>query len=184
MAEQVQDAEREQGEELAPQQNAQVKEGAAREAQEEVRADDRSHFFAVANSIIGAIHWQSPHLMLHDRLSRRESDAIRLLYEARTAQESEYGGGSISGLERMKYLNEGLIALQGVMAMGKAIPQARSHIEEIRRLIAKLKEQVSAAIVAEERRKQEEKAKKDLETKKNEEEANAKKKAEAETKKG
>jgi hypothetical protein len=185
MPDQAQDADRQQSEVLAPQQEAENKDAAPRAANvEEVRAEDRSHFFAVANSLIGATHWQSPQLVLPDRLTRREGDAIRLIYEARTAQETEYGGGKISGLERMKYLNEGLIGLQAILALGKSIPQARSHIEEIRRLIAKLKEQIAQAIVAEERRKQEEKAKKDQETKKNDEAARAKKAVEGQDKKG
>lgn len=186
MRDQAQEGDRQQEEELAPQQQPETKEAAPRAAHvEEVRAEDRSHFFAVANALIGAIHWQSPQLVLPDRLTRREGDAIRLIYEARTAQESEYGGGTISGLERMKYLNEGMMALQGVLAIAKSsFPQARAHIEEIRRLIARLKEQIAQAIVAEERKKQEEKAKKDQDTKAADEQAKAKKLAEAQTKKG
>ncbi|HTE52950.1 MAG TPA: hypothetical protein VK698_18985 [Kofleriaceae bacterium] len=183
MPDQAQESDR-QKDELGPQQQAESKEGAPRVANEEIRAEDRSHFFAVANALIGAMHTQSPQLQLPDRLTRKEGDAVRLIYEARTAQESEYGGGTISGLERMRYLNEGLLALQGTLAIAKSsFPQARSHIEEIRRLIAKLKEQIAQAIVAEERKKQQEKAKKDLDTKQADEQAKAKKTAEDQTKK-
>ena len=181
MADQAQEAERQQTDEMAPQQQPEAKEAAPRAANvEEVRAEDRSHVFAVCNSLVSALHWQSPNLQIPDRLTRRESDAVRLIYEARTAQETEYGGGNISGLERMKYLNQGMLALQGILAMAAKVPQARSHIEEIRRSLAKLKEQIAQAIVAEERKKQEEKAKKDADTKQADEQAKAKKIAEEE----
>jgi hypothetical protein len=186
MRDQAQESDRQETQEMAPQE-PETKEAAPRAGHvEEVRAEDRSHFFAVANALIGAIHWQSPQLVLPERLTRRESDGIRLIYEARTAQESEYGGGTLSGLERMKYLNEGMLALQGILAIAKSgsFPQARAHIEEIRRLIARLKEQIAQAIVAEERKKQEEKAKKDQDTKRADEQAKAKQVAEAQTKKG
>ena len=149
--------------------------------QEGLKATDRSHFFAVANSLIGALHWQSPQLVLPDSLTRREVDALTNIYEARTAEETEYGAGHISGLERMRYLNEGLITLQGVLGMARSdtFPQARGHIEEIRKLIARLKQEIAQAIVAEERRKQEEKDKKEQETKKSQAEAKAKQAAQA-----
>jgi len=186
MRDQAQESDRQQTEELAPHKQPETGETAPRSGNiEEVKAEDRSHFFAVANSLIAAMHWQSPQLLLPDRLTRRETEAVRLIFEAKTSRESEYGGGNISGLERMRYLNEGLIALQGVLAMARSttFPQARSHIEEIRKLIAKLKEEIAQAIMAEERRKQQEKNKKDEEQKKGEEEAKAKKAAEAQTKK-
>ena len=81
----------------------------------------------------------------------------------------------------MRYLNEGLIALQGVLGMARSdtFPQARAHIEEIRKLIARLKQEIAQAIVAEERRKQEETDKKEQETKKNQAAAKAKQAAQA-----
>jgi hypothetical protein len=186
MRDQAQDSDRQQADELAPHKEPETNETAPRTGDvDAIKAEDRSHFFAVANSLLGALHWQSPQLVLPDRLTRREADAITLIYEARTAQQSEYGGGHISALERMRYLNEGLIALQSVLAMARspAFPQARSHIEEIRRLIAKLKEEIAQAIIAEERKKVQEQAKKDEEKKKGDDAAKAKQAAEAQAKK-
>jgi hypothetical protein len=186
MQEQAQQAERE--EDMAPKEADKEAAAAKTDGQgqtEEVRAQDRSHFFAVANSLIAAMHWQSPEL-LTEQLNRTELKAVTLIYEARTSQETEYGAsGKISALERMQYLNQGLAMLQGILAMARsdAFPQARAHVEEIRRLVAWLKAQIARAIVAEERRKREEEDKKKQEKKKGEEEANAKKMAEAETKK-
>ena len=182
-----QESDRQQTEELAPpQKQAETNETAPRSGDvAEVRAEDRSHFFAVANSLIAAMHWQSPQLLLPDRLTKKETEAIKLIYEAKTAKETEYGGGNVTGLDRMKYLNEGLIALQGVLAMARspAFPQARTHIEEIRKLIAKLKDEITQAIMLEERRKKQDQSKKDEEKKKGDEEAKAKKAAEAQNKK-
>jgi hypothetical protein len=181
-----QESDRQQTEELAPHKQPETNETAPRSGDvAEVRAEDRSHFFAVANSLIAAMHWQSPQLLLPDRLTRRETEAIKLIYEAKTAKETEYGGGNVSGLERMKYLNEGLIALQGILAMARSpnFPQARTHIDEIRKLIAKLKDEITQAIMLEERRKKQEQDKKDEDKKKGDEEAKAKKAAEAQNKK-
>jgi hypothetical protein len=185
MRDQAQDSERQESEELAPQKQAETSETAPRAADvEEVQAADRSHFFAVANALIAAMHWQSPELLTQN-MRRREVDAVTLIYEARTARETDIGGGNVSALERMRYLNEGLAALQGVLAMARSstFPQARPYIEEIRRNIARLKDEIAHAVVAEERRKQEEQAKKEQDTKKGEDEALARKAAEAETKK-
>ncbi|HYU16414.1 MAG TPA: hypothetical protein VEL05_10090 [Candidatus Acidoferrum sp.] len=147
---------------------------------EEIKAEQRSHFFAVANSLLGALHPTSPHLWT-ENLSRREWEGVRLIYEARVAQESEQGSGHISAIERMRYLNEGLLAVQGTLAMARSdsFPQARGHIEELRKRIARLKEEIAQAIVAEEQRKQQEKSKKELDQKKGEDEGKAVKKAEA-----
>ncbi len=185
MRDQAQETERQETEELA--QNKDAAAGALAPTQgqvEEVRADDRSHFFALANSLLSAMHWQSPEL-LTEKLSRREYQAVTLIYEARTAQETELGAGKISALERMRYLNEGLASLQGVLAMARSpnFPQARTYIEEIRKAIARLKEEIAQAIVAEERRKREDQDKKEGEKKKGDDEAKAKKQAEAEAKK-
>ena len=184
MPEQAKQGERDESEDLAPRQAENAATAANQQGQtEEVKADERSHFFAVANSLIAAMHWQSPEL-LTEKLSRREIHAVTLIYEARTAQESEHGSGNISALERMRYLNEGLVGLQGILALARsdAFPQARAHVEEIRRLIAWLKQEIARAIVAEERRKRDEDDKKKQDAKKGQDEANAKKMAEAETK--
>jgi GDP-D-mannose dehydratase len=184
MQEQAKQGERDEAEDLAPKQGENAQTAANQQGQtEEVKANERSHFFAVANSLIAAMHSQSP-MLLTEKLTQREYRAVTLIYEARTAQETELGGGNISALERMRYLNEGLAALQGVLALGRsdAFPQARGHVEEIRRLIALLKQEIAQAIVAEERRKREEDDKKKQATKKGQDEANAKKVAEAETK--
>jgi hypothetical protein len=185
MRDQAQDSERQGSEELAAQKQAETSETAPRAGDvEEVRAEDRSHFFAVANSLIAAMHWQSPELVTQN-MRRREVNAVTLIYEARTARETDLGGGNISALERMRCLNEGLAALQGVLAMARSstFPQARPYIEEIRRAIARLKDEIAQAIVADERRKHEEQDKKQQETRKGEDEALAKKAAEAETRK-
>lgn len=185
MRDQAQQTERQETEELAQDKEAAAGALAPTQGQvEEVRADERSHFFALANSLLSAMHWQSPEL-LTEKLSRREQHALTLIYEARTAQETELGAGKISALERMRYLNEGLAALQGVLAMARSpnFPQARPYIEEIRRAIARLKEEIAQAIVSEERRKREEQSKKDGEKKKGDDEAKAKKQADAEARK-
>lgn len=185
MPDQAQESDRQQTEELAPQKQAETKETAAGSGDDaQVRAEDRSHFFAVANSLIAAMHRDSPRLWV-EKMSRREIEAVTLIYEARTARETEYGAGSISALERMRYLNQGLIVLQGILAMARspAFPQARSHIEEIRKLIARLKEEISRAIVAEERKKRQEDDKKKQDAQKGQEEATAKKAAQADAKK-
>jgi hypothetical protein len=184
MRDQAQQTERQETDELAHKKEAAGELAPTQGEVEEVRADQRSHFFALANSMVAAMHWQSPEL-LTEKLTPREIKALTLIYEARTAQETELGGGKISALERMRYLNEGLAALQGVLAMARSstFPQARTYIEEIRRAIARLKDEIAQAIVSEERRKQEEQDKKQQETKKGEDEALAKKAAEAETKK-
>ena len=185
MRDQAQETERQETEELA--QNKEAAAGALAPTQgqvEEVRAEDRSHFFALANSLLSAMHWQSPEL-LTEKLTGREIKAITLVYEARTAQETELGAGKINALERMRYLNEGLAALQGVLGMARSpnFPQARRYIEEIRRAIARLREEIAQAIVAEERRKRQEQDKKEGDKKKGEDETKAKKQAEAEARK-
>jgi hypothetical protein len=174
--------ERTETDELAQNQAA-TRETAAKSADvEEIKAEHRSHFFAVANSVLGALHPTSPHLWT-EQLNRRELEGVRLIYEARVAEENEQGSGQISALERMRYLNEGLLAVQGTLAMARSdsFPQARGHIEELRKRIARLKEEIAQAMVAEEQRKRQEKDKKELDQKKGEDEGKAVKKAEAQT---
>jgi len=146
-------------------------------------AEQRSHFFAVANALIDALKPQGTQLWT-EHLNRREAESVRLIYEARTAQESDEASGEISGLERMHYLNEGLMGLRGVLSSARApgFSQARAHVEQIRRQVAQLKQEIAEAIATEEQRKTRQADQAQLEEEKKkaeEEEARAKAKAES-----
>ncbi|HLU68411.1 MAG TPA: hypothetical protein VKZ63_19135 [Kofleriaceae bacterium] len=147
----------------------------------DVDAGDRSHFFSVANALLWAIHPNSPELVVPETLTRRESNAIKLIYEAKIAKQSEQGAGHMSGAERMRQLELGLAVLQRVLAMARHpdFVQARAHIEEIRKRLFRLKEEIKQQILEEDRKKMAKKKKPD--EKKAEDEAAAKKKAEIES---
>ena len=173
------DADLQQTEKKEPHKDAQVAELSPDRGEEvDVDAGDRSRFFSVANALLAAIHPHSPELMLPDRLTRRETEAIKLIFEAKSARETEMGSGQISALERIRYLQLGLAALQRVLAMARnpRFPQARAHIEEIRKRLARLKEELQQKILEEDRVKNRP-AKKPPDKKKNEEEEAEKKKA-------
>ena len=152
-----------------------------------VTNNDKQHFFHVANGVLAAIHPHSPELILPDGLRRGEVDAIKMLYEAKTARESRENGtgaGQIAATERLRMLQVALIKLQNAFAMARNPEfsgQARAHIEEIRIRIARLKEELQAAVLSEERKKAEEKDKKKADSLKADEESKAKKKVEAST---
>jgi hypothetical protein len=118
----------------------------------EVGAGDRSRFFSVANSLLAALHPDSPELALPENLPRRETEAIKLIFEARSARQTEVGAGHISALERSRYLQLGIASLQRVLAMARnpRFPQGRPHIEEIRKRLARLKEELQQQILVEE----------------------------------
>lgn len=149
--------------------------------------NDKQHFFHVANAVLAAIHPHSPELILPDGLRRGEIDAVKLLYEAKTARESEEGGtgtGRIAATERLRFLQVALIKLQNVLAMARNPEfsgQARAHIEEIRIRLARLKDELHQAVLDEERKKVQEKDKKKADDLKADEEAKAKKKVDAST---
>jgi hypothetical protein len=152
-----------------------------------VTNNDKQHFFHVANGVLAAIHPHSPELILPDGLRRGEVDAIKMLYEAKTARESRENGtgaGQIAATERLRMLQVALIKLQNAFAMARNPEfsgQARAHIEEIRIRLARLKDELQAAVLAEERKKAEEKDKKKADSLKADEESKAKKKVEAST---
>jgi hypothetical protein len=182
------DADVQQTEQLKPYKEAQ----AAEESPDKgdvptVDQNDQQHFFHVANAVLAAIHPNSPELILPDGLRRGEIEAVRMLYEAKTAREQEEGGtgtGQVAATERLRFLQVALIKLQNVFAMARNpefAGKARAHIEEIRIRLARLKDELQAAVLAEERKKTEEKDKKKADDLKADEEAKAKKKAEAAT---
>jgi hypothetical protein len=147
-----------------------------------VSANDKGHFFSVANAMMAAIHPNSPNLMLPEGLKRGEIEAIKLLYEAKTAKESETSTGRVAATERLRFMQVALSKLQGVLAMARS-PEfsgaARAHIEEIRKRLARLKDELHQAIIDEERKKREEKDKKKADENKGDEESKAKKKVES-----
>ena len=105
-----------------------------------------SHFFAVANSMLMAMHWQSPEL-LTEKLSRA-SKTHDAPYEARTAQETELGAGK-SRRSSACAPQRGLAGLQGVLEW-RARPTSPRRAPTSRRSagIARLKEEMRRAIVA------------------------------------
>jgi hypothetical protein len=141
------DADVQQTEQLEPHRELEAAEQSSDRGEEvSINGGERSHFFGVANALLAAIHPNSPELILPESLTRRETDALRLIYEAKTGRESEVkGSGEISGLERARYLNLGMIALQRVLAMARSprFPQARAHIEEIRKRLSRLKDEIA-----------------------------------------
>jgi hypothetical protein len=151
--------------------------------------NDKQHFFHVANAVLAAIHPHSPELILPDGLRRGEIDAVKLLYEAKTAKESEEGGGGtgrVAATERLRFLQLALIKLQNTLAMARNpafAGQARAHIEEIRIRLARLKDELHQAVLDEERKKVQEKDKKRADDLKADEESKAKKKVDASTQK-
>jgi hypothetical protein len=182
------DADVQKSEEQRPQQDAQVVEQSPDKGEvPSVTQNDKQHFFHVANAVLAAIHPNSPELILPDGLRRGEVDAVKMLYEAKTAKESQEAGtgaGRIAATERLRFLQIALIKLQNVFAMARNPEfsgQARAHIEEIRIRLARLKDELQAAVLAEERRKAEEKDKKKADELKADEDAKAKKKVEAST---
>jgi hypothetical protein len=182
------DADVEKTEEQRPLKEAQaVDQAPNKEEVPSVSNNDKQHFFHVANAVLAAIHPNSPDLILPDGLRRGEVDAVKMLYEARSAKESREegtGAGQIAATERLRMLQVALIKLQSVFAMARNPEfsgQARAHIEEIRIRLARLKDELQAAVIAEERKRAEEKDKKKADDLKADEEAKAKKKVEAST---
>ena len=184
------DADVQQTEQLKPHKEAQANEESPEKGDvPAVGNNDKQHFFHVANAILAAIHPHSPELILPDGLRRGEVDAVKLLYEAKTAKESEEGGsgtGRVAATERLRFLQLALIKLQNVLAMARNpefAGQARAHIEEIRIRLARLKDELHQAVLDEERKKVQEKDKKRADDLKADEESKAKKKVEASTQK-
>lgn len=183
------DADVQKTEEQRPAKEAQVAEQSPDDKGEvpSVTNNDKQHFFHVANGVLAAIHPHSPELILPDGLRRGEVDAIKMLYEAKTARESRENGtgaGQIAATERLRMLQVALIKLQSAFAMARNPEfsgQARAHIEEIRIRLARLKDELQAAVLSEERKKAEEKDKKKADSLKADEESKAKKKVEAST---
>lgn len=180
------DADVQKTEEQRPPKEAQVAEQSPDKGEvPTVTQNDKQHFFHVANAVLAAIHPHSPELILPDGLRRGEIDAVKMLYEAKTARESRENGtgaGQIAATERLHFLQLALIKLQSAFAIARNPEfsgQARAHIEEIRIRIARLKDELQAAVLAEERRKAEEKDKKKADSLKADEESKAKKKVEA-----
>lgn len=182
------DADVQQTEQLKPHKEAQ----AAEESPDKgdvpvVTQNDKERFFHVANAVLAAIHPNSPELILPDSLRRGEIDAVKMLYEAKTARENEEGGsgtGQVAATERLRFLQVALIKLQPVFALARNPEfsgQARAHIEEIRIRLARLKDELQAAVLSEERKKAQEKDQKRADDLKADEEAKAKKKVEATT---
>jgi hypothetical protein len=184
------DADVQQTEQLKPHKEAQAAEESPDKGEvSSVNQNDKQRFFHVANAVLAAIHPNSPELILPDGLRLGEIEAVKLLYEAKTARESEEGGtgsGRVAATERLRFLHLALMKLQGVFAMARNpefAGQARAHIEEIRIRLARLKDELEAAVLAEERKKAQEKDKKRADDLKADEEAKAKKKVEAGTSK-
>lgn len=182
------DADVQQTEQLKPHKEAQ----AAEESPDKgdvpvVTQNEKERFFHVANAVLAAIHPNSPELILPESLRRGEIDAVKMLYEAKTARETEEGGtgaGRVAATERLRFLQVALIKLQPVFALARNPEfsgQARAHIEEIRIRLARLKDELQAAVLAEERKKVQEKDQKRADDLKADEEAKAKKKVEATT---
>ncbi len=153
-----------------------------------VTQNEKERFFHVANAVLAAIHPNSPELILPDSLRRGEIDAVKMLYEAKTARENEESGGGgtgqVAATERLRFLQVALIKLQSVFALARNpefAGQARAHIEEIRIRLARLKDELMAAVLSEERKKEEKKDQKRADDLKADEEAKAKKKVEATT---
>ena len=154
-----------------------------------VTQNDKERFFHVANAVLAAIHPNSPELILPDSLRRGEIDAVKMLYEAKTARENEESGsgtgtGQVAATERLRFLQVALIKLQPVFALARNPEfsgQARAHIEEIRIRLARLKDELQQAVLSEERKKEQQKDQKRADDLKADEEAKAKKKVEATT---
>jgi hypothetical protein len=144
-----------------------------------INAGDRSHFFTVSNALLAAIDPNAPELRLPENLSRREVEAIKLIYEAKTARESEKGSGRVAATERLQFLNLGLAHLNRVLAMARnpEFQQARPYIELIRQRLHRLREEIEQAILDEERRRRVDKDKKKAEDETKAEDEAKKKKA-------
>lgn len=179
------DSDIQQTEQLKPHKEAQANEESPDKGDvPAVSNNDKQHFFHVANAILAAIHPNSPELILPDGLRRGEVEAVKMLYEAKTARETEQGSGQVAATERLRFLQVALIKLQNVLAMARNPEfsgQARAHIEEIRKRLARLKDELHQAVLAEERKKVQEKDKKRADDLKADEESKAKKKVEAST---
>ena len=175
------DADIQQTEQHEPHREAEVAEQSPRRGDDhDIDAGDRSRFFSVANALLAAIHPHTPELRQPETLTRREAEALKLIYEAKTGRETEMAAGHLSAHERMRYLQLGLGALQRVLAMARHpdFVQARAHIEEIRKRLARLKDELQQEIVDEDRRGYAAPKAPD-ELKKDEDEAGKKKDAEA-----
>lgn len=164
---QSQDADIQQTEQLEPHKEPEVnQESPSTGESTEANASQRSHFFAVANALMAAIDPNSPELVGKDGLTKDEAIAIKMIFEAKTSKETEQSGGTaggrVSALERMRYLQLGLAKLQSPLALARnpAFTQGRGHIEEIRKRIARLKDEINQAILDEEKKNRDEKSKK------------------------
>lgn len=169
MREQSLDADIQQTEQLDPHREREQNEDAPQSGDfASVNPAQKAHFFSVANAMLAAIEPNSPMLMLPDRLTKREQESVRLLFEARTGQETELGGGQISALDRLRYLNLGLAGLGRILSMARSpdFTQAQAHIEEMRKRLARLKDELQHLILQEEHKKAQEKDKKAEEDKK------------------
>lgn len=181
MAEQVQQSEKRQDEEIEalkkPDQD--IEKGPSQAPRDEVRAQDRSRFFGVANAVLAAIHPSTPQLILPENLRRTEADAVRLIYEAKSAEESEVGAGYLSGIERMRYLNQGLMALSHILSLARSpdFPQARIYVEEMRRRLARLRDDIHDTIVSEDLETRKKRDEKELAAEAADEDQKAKKEA-------
>ena len=80
------DSDVQQTEQLKPHKEAQAAEESPDKGEvPSVTQSDEQHFFHVANAVLAAIHPNSPELILPDGLRRGEIEAVRMLYEAKTA---------------------------------------------------------------------------------------------------
>ena len=182
---QSQDADIQQTEQLDAHKEGELNtESPMRGEQTEVGAGDRSHFFAVANALLLATDGTAPELALPENATRREKEAIKLIYEAKTAKESEQTGGRAggrgAGVERMRYLQMGMAALQQTLALARnpEFQRARAHIDELRKRLAQLKDEIQRQIIEEEQKQRDEKSKKPDDAKPGDDDKNKKKNTE------
>ena len=164
---QSQDADLQQTEQLDAHKEGELNaESPQRGEQTEVGPGQRAHFFAVANALLTATDGTAPELALPENATQREKEAIKLIFEAKTGKETEQtsgrSGGRVAGVERMRYLQMGMAALQQTLALARnpEFQRARAHIDELRKRLAQLKDEINQQIIEEEQKKRDEKSKK------------------------
>jgi hypothetical protein len=110
------------------------------------RERQREHFFAVVQGMQAALA-ESPSLDLTDSLAPGESAAIEMLFEAKSATDSDIGAGHVSALRRGGLLDRGLAALQPILALGRSgeIEEGRAAYGQIEQLVAAARREIASS---------------------------------------
>lgn len=110
------------------------------------RERQREQFFAVVQGMQAALA-ESPSLDLGATLAPGERAAIEMLFESKSAVDSDVGAGNISALRRGSLLDRGLSALQPVLALGRSgeVEEGRAAYAAIEQLVATARREIASS---------------------------------------